>query len=390
MGMEQEKETTIMANLLDYLSWRGDLTMENSPFCEVDGAILARIAYFPFDLIGIGSQNRITIGDAAAAFLNVPDIEEKVLFREDFPLMESLQDAPRFKNMEVFFYHNIFDNEFEVQFSAITIQMENRRFFVSFRGTDNTLVGWKENFNMGFECPVPAQILAVRYYDDLAKETEGRFILGGHSKGGNLAVYAGAFCGEEAQRRIDGIYNYDGPGFDGVIMNKDGYKNVCGRIRTLIPQSSVVGMLLEHEEEYTIVHSIQTGLMQHDVYSWELERNHFIYLEKVTDGSLFVDRTVKDWVAEMDYDRREQFIDAVYEVFRNTNARTLRDMSEAPVASMMSVLKSLKDMDESTRKLIFEVVAALMKSAGTVFGRWAKGEETSSLRDKTIHLEDEK
>ena len=365
-----------LSNLFDYLTWRDDLTLAQSPFNEVDGAILARVSYFPFDLISLSEESAITLGEAAVAFLSVPDMQQKVLFREDYPLMEALAESPRFKDMKLLSYRNTFDTENEIQFSAVTLQLAEELYYVSFRGTDNTLIGWKENFNMGFDSPVPAQLLAVDYLRALADRLPGQFLLGGHSKGGNLAVYAGAFCDEELQSRVTEVYNFDGPGFDAKLMGQPGYDAVCGRVHTLIPQSSVVEMLLEHEEEYTIVHSTQMGLLQHDIYSWEVERDRFIHLETVTDGSLFVDRTVKDWVAGMDYDRREAFVEAVYGVLSETNARTLREMNENRVGSTLAVLRSLKEMDEPTRKLVSEVVLSLLRSAGEVFSRWARGGET--------------
>lgn len=365
-----------MSNLFDYLTWRDDLSLAQSPFNEVDGAILARVSYFPFDLIELSEKSVITLGEASAAFLALPDMRQKVLFRDDYPLMEALAVSPRFRDMKLLAYRNTFDMENEVQFSAITLQLAEELYYVSFRGTDNTLVGWKENLNMGFEAPVPAQLLAVDYLRELSEKLAGRFLLGGHSKGGNLAVYAGAFCDEVLQSRVAEVYNFDGPGFDEKLMGQPGYDRICERVHTLIPQSSVVGMLLEHEEEYTVVHSTQMGLLQHDIYSWEVVRDRFIHLETVTNGSLFVDKTVKDWIAGMDYDRREAFVEAAYGVLSETNASTLREMNENRVGSMLAVLRSLKDMDEPTRKLVTEVIGAFIRSAGEVLSRWAKGEET--------------
>lgn len=360
-----------MANLLDYMTWREDLTLAQSALNEIDGVILARAAYFPFDKIGMSGNTRVSIGAAMAAFLLVPDIQDKVLFREDYHLIKRLGDSPRFRQMEIFGYENVFEAEKETQFSAVTVALGDGRYYVSFRGTDNTLVGWKENFNMSFETPVPAQLLAVEYLEKIAGRVKGRLVLGGHSKGGNLAVYAGAFCGVAIQDRVDAVYNFDGPGFVQKILDEPGYDRICGRVRTLVPQSSVVGMLLEHEEEYTIVHSTQSGLLQHDVYSWEAERERFVRLDTVTEGSYFVDATVKDWIASLDNAQREAFVDAVYTILKETNATTLREMGEHWFSSAMAILRSLRELDEPTRDMVKATLQALLRSAGGELTRTA-------------------
>lgn len=363
-----------MAGLLDYLHWRGDLSFDAAPCCEVDSAILARLSYFPFDLLALTGDSVLSIGEAARALLSVPAIGERVLLQEDLLLLRALAESARFGPLSLLRYRNTFDTENETQFCVVTVRLTDELACVSYRGTDNTLVGWKENFNMSFASPVPAQRLAVAYFRELTEAVPGAFLLTGHSKGGNLAVYAGAFGGEAAQARVRAVYNFDGPGFDARLMGDPGYGRICPRVRTMIPQSSVVGMLLEHEEEYIVVHSSQSGLMQHDIYSWDVERDHFRHLEKVTDKSRFLDTTVKDWIAGMDYARREAFVDALYAVLRDTNVRTLREMNKNRLASAQAMLKSLAGMDEATRRMLATTLLSLMRCAGEELTLWAREE----------------
>ena len=174
--------------------------------------------------------------------------------------MNELLNSRRFNSMKLFAYVNKIDEKTQTQFSAITIKINENELYISFRGTDNTLIGWKEDFNMGFVFPVPAQELAVDYIEKIASRHSENMLVGGHSKGGNLAVYSAAFCSEAVQNRIEIVYNFDGPGFDEKVLQKDGYKRICNKVNTFVPQSSVVGMLLNHEERYIIVHSTQLGL----------------------------------------------------------------------------------------------------------------------------------
>lgn len=354
----------MIANILDYLRWRGDITLEYSGFNEIDGAVLARITYLPFEYaLEPGSVDGVSLNTIADRLLRHHECDSIIRKENDVELLKLIKDSERFKSMEVFGFVNKLEAETQTQFSAVTIRMEKEKYYVAFRGTDNTLIGWKEDFNMGFVCPVPAQRLSVEYLDGIATHCKGVLTVGGHSKGGNLAVYAAAFCSEEAQSRIRTVYNYDGPGFDERVLGQEGYKKITDRVNTFVPQSSVVGMLLGHEESYTIVHSEQSGLMQHDIYSWDVERNNFMYLESVDSSSRFVDYTIKAWIADMDYAQREEFIDTVYTVIRETNVKTLRELSENWFASAKIVLKSIKNLDEETRKAAMQALLLLVKSA---------------------------
>ena len=180
-------------NIFDYINWRGDLSFRQSPFNEVDGAILAKLSYLPLErVLEQGSMEPISIADAAKKLFALPNINGSFMRKEDSPLLSALAESPRFCNMGLFACMNRFDPESQTQFFAMTIRLSKSELYVAFRGTDNTLVGWKEDFNMCFVCPVPAQKLAVEYLESTVKHSVGRITVGGHSKGGNLAVYAAA------------------------------------------------------------------------------------------------------------------------------------------------------------------------------------------------------
>ena len=370
-----------MADIFDYLMWRGDLTLENSPLNAVDGMILARLSYLPFEnIVDSGNEPCVTVGAACEAILQKPDIENKVLLKDDTRLMAALRDSARYRDMPLSGYVNELDAATQTQFSCITVGLGGNDICVSFRGTDNTIIGWKEDFNMSFVCPGPAQVLASRYVERLANEkNEKNIVITGHSKGGNLAVYAAAFCDDGVQKRITSVFNYDGPGFDDRVLRTESYKRICKRIMTFVPQSSVIGMLLGHEEAYTIVHSEQTGMMQHDVYSWDVRRDGFDCLERVDNSSRFVDFTLKAWITDLDYKQRESFFDTVYTVMKETNASTLREMGENWFASAVSVLKSIKNLDEATRKAALRTLGLLVKCAGMgISHMWQTREKTEA------------
>lgn len=355
-----------MADIFDYLHWRGDLRVEQDGFNEIDALVLARLSYAPFDRIALHTADVPTaIWEAAGSLLKAAGIEQAVLWKHDIDLLRTLAKSERYRNMLLHSYVNQIEEDTQKQFSAITVQIGEKLNFVSFRGTDNTLVGWKEDFNMCFTCPVPAQKSAVEYLEAMASSLNGNLIVGGHSKGGNLAVYAAAFCKPEIQKRIITVYNFDGPGFEKEVLSTAQYGQICGRIKTFIPQSSIVGLLLEHEEQYIIVKSIQKiGFLQHDLYSWTVERNHLCYLNHVTNSSKFLDHTLKGWVADMTPAQREELIDALYSIIQQTNAHTLRELGDNWFVNAKTIHASIKSLDEPTRNKIMQSLSLLVKNAG--------------------------
>lgn len=352
-----------MANCFDYLLWRGDLTLAQSPFNEVDGMILARLSYLPFELLGERGRKPLALGAAADALLAHPWLEERVRMENDVRLLSTLADSPRFRDMELSGYVNRVEED--SQFSAMTVRLKRGLRFIAYRGTDNTLAGWNEDFDMTYLNPVPAQKQAAEYLAAAAGQAPGRLILGGHSKGGNLAVYAGAFCSPAVRARIDAVYNYDGPGFLDEVLAAPGYLAIRDRIRTYIPQSSIVGMLLGHGETPAVVSSTQNfPPLQHDTYSWEVSRDRLVRVDSVTETSMIIDQTIKEWTAGIDYAQRRQFVDAVFQILRETNAETMAQLTENWSDSAVSMAKSLRHLDEPTRKAVLEVVGALFHSGG--------------------------
>lgn len=353
-----------MSNIIDYLDWRGDLSLKMRDFNEVDAVILSRLSYIPFDnIVPKSFLTGVSIKSAAKDLLNDPGAIEKVYKISDLLMLKKISESPRFSRLSLCGYINQWDASSEKQFSALTVKISEDLYFISYRGTDNTLVGWKEDFNMSFICPVPAQQSAVAYIEAAARCLKGNLIPGGHSKGGNLAAYSAAFCNRDVQNRIEKVYNFDGPGFDEKVLESEGYREICGKIITFIPQSSIVGMLLEHEEKYTILKSVErNGLMQHDVYSWVVSRDRFERLKDVTDSSRFLDHTLKDWVKNMTPAQREAFVDTAYALISQTGAHTLRELNSNVAENARIVLSSLKGLDDDSREILFKSIGLFFKS----------------------------
>ena len=302
-----------MPAIFDYLSWRGDLRFSQDPPNEVDALVFSGLAYVCYGgSVEIDPYTPVPLREAAAAFFELGNCEGRVRVKNDLELLQMAAATERFGNAEVCMYRDLFIPEQETQFAAMTFKLDDGSLFLAFRGTDHTLVGWKEDFNMTFQQTIPAQRLALQYVRDVSLELSGPMLLGGHSKGGNLAVFAAARSSPVIQQRITAIYNHDGPGFTKYLMGDPGYLAMVPKIHTYMPQSSVIGMLLEHEEPYSVIRSKTIGLLQHDLYSWDVMGNGFVSVQEITDSSQFVDATLKTWFADMTNQERNQLVDAMF------------------------------------------------------------------------------
>ena len=353
-----------MAGVFDYLDWRGDITFSEVGPCEIDSLILSMICYIDFNgIVPAPSEGRsVQFLWAARQYLKEhkgePAYLGAILPPTVLTLLARAAKTQRFANIRLTGYVNNVDPETQTQFSALTYLLGDGNVFVAYRGTDDTLVGWKENFNMSFMDAVPAQLEAVKYLEGVASAYEGNIWSGGHSKGGNLAVFASVKAAPTVKERISTIFNNDGPGFSTSFIESTDYQNVKGKIRTLIPESSVVGLLLEHEETYEVIKSTQTGLLQHDPFSWELLGGKFIYLDSISEESRQIDKTLKAWLGEMDMTQRAEFFDAVYETLSATNATTLTDIS----TDKFKLLKAWGTLNEENKNIILKSIKLLFKS----------------------------
>ena len=278
--------------------------------------------------------------------------------KKDLELLEAAAETERFGQVELAFYRSIFVPEEETQFAAVTFYLGDKTAVLTFRGTDRTLVGWKEDFNMTFQDSIPAQREALKYLEEFSIYTLHPIRLTGHSKGGNLAVYAAAKADKPLQNRILGICNLDGPGFSEKMMADAGYLAVVPKIHSYVPESSIVGILLEHLEPHTVISSKQIGPMQHDPYSWEVLRNDFIHMEEMSEGSKFMDQTTKAWLVAMTPEERNILVDAVYEILTSGGAVMTEDLLHPK--QIGKYVKSLV-MDEKKRQMISDRIGDLVQ-----------------------------
>lgn len=360
-----------MADLLDYVLWRGDISFEAAALNEIDCLIFVQLSYIKFDDIVpvLESKDTVSLAEAADRFFTAPDFAERsdngpLISKKTVELLRSVSTAARFKNIPLCAYVNIIDSTAEKQFAAVSFVLPNKTLFCAFRGTDDTLIGWKEDFNMAFLPEIPAQHEAVRYVQTAAALRPFKTILlGGHSKGGNLAVYAAAKCSQKLKSRITGVYNFDGPGFTQETLDTKDFCLDIPAVHTFIPEMSVVGMLFEQVGTVSIVESTERGLMQHDTFSWVLSGPRFCLIQGISLSSHMIDRTVKNLLAKLDIPQRRILVNTIAEIIQASKAQRLSDFHTNIIENSIAMLGAMRKVDADTREIIIHIIQLLFTSA---------------------------
>ena len=350
-----------MANINDYLVWRGDLKIdEKFKMNEVDNMILARFSYLLFDKIEMNEEETIeSISEKMKKFKN-----EEFNYNGDKELITNLGKSERYKEMIVTDYIKNNNRQVERQFSAITIHISDDEIYISFEGTDGSIAGWKEDFNLSFMDNIPSQIAGLDYLKMVAQKYPNKKIrMGGHSKGGNIAIYSAINVSEDIQKRIISVVNYDGPGFDIEKIKQNQNKEIIKKIKTYIPQNSVIGRIMEHEEKYEVALSTEKGIYQHDIYSWQVKRNNIIKLEKTTYESDRVNKTIKDWLKSTTLEQRKIFFDGVFEILFSTNATTIDEFLGSWIKNTPKLIETYRNLSEEDRKTI----TSMLKLFGKIY-----------------------
>ena len=334
-----------MDNIMDYLAWRGDIALAYSPFNDLDSLVLASLSYLNYP------QEPTLIRDLG---VHVPAVDQLqfAFVHECRALLSAAAMTERFAGVRMHHPVAVTDQDRDMQFAAVTFDLPDGTHYIAFRGTDSTIVGWREDFNMAFESPVPAQSAAVKYLNEAAALTDGPLILGGHSKGGNLAVYAAAHADPMLQSRIRSIYSFDGPGLDDATMASAGYAAIARRIRSFVPQQSIVGLLLTYHPDYTVVKSDGLGLLQHDSFTWQVLGTDFIAVTELDVGSQLVDHTVHEWLSKVSPEKRKVFINTIFDILEATGANTVKELLKDVPGRVPAILKALQKVDFETAKMV--------------------------------------
>ena len=389
-----------MGDIFEYLEWRGDIPFSVSPFNEADNLVLAELAYTDLEGI-IPEDGGITVEMACHRYFSLHS-EEEVLSRRTFYklapfLLKNLADSPRFGGMVLSGYINEVDQDTDKQIAAVTYKLPDGTYYLAFRGTDNTIVGWKEDCRLAFMESTAGQVRAAAYLDEMfraisaAEDAESGelppskpvFRVGGHSKGGNLAVYASAFCDGETKDSIKEVWSNDGPGFLRSVTATEEYRSILPRIKSFIPSCSVFGVLLDNPVQHTVIKSDGKLLWQHDALTWQVSRDHFVRSAEQQALSLFVDRTMQDWLLGLDLADREVFIDSIFALLEAGEGDTLEDLADHKLKTLWGVTQVMRDLPEETKKNFAKIAWELLES-GSHTGSLLLQESGEEAKDRLI------
>ena len=351
-------------NMLDYVRTELD-TFDGRGFCTVDSLVLSWLAY-----------TRLPADDPALApALGWEGVRLADLYRAEYfatyyagmwgeepglDLLAAVAASPRFRDVRVMGYVDATDPQAEKQFAAMTFRLTEDLSYVAFRGTDASLVGWKEDFNLAYRCPVPSQVEAAHYLADAAARVGGDLLVGGHSKGGNLAVYAAATAPRDASGRVTRIFSHDGPGFLAEFLATEDYRRVEGRVEKTLPQSSVVGMLLEQQEGYRVVRSNRAMIWQHDPFSWVVEDCDLVSLDGLAPDARYLNRTISAWLSGLTAEQRGRFIDTLYSVIDLGDVSTTHELRADWRRSIHVRARAFAELDAETRSFVTQTLTALV------------------------------
>ena len=349
--------------LMDYLKWRNDVSLKAAPFNEIDNVLLSYLAYADFGELLHEPKRRVSIETCLKRFSKKHDlanVRESKHFIERAPLLlEDMVRGARFRGTKVVHFREVFDKEKVQQFAALVFLLPDGTRYVSFRGTDLSITGWKEDFLMSFTAETEGAKEAVSYLNEVAACVEGDLILGGHSKGGNFAMFAAAFCDDAVKERILKVYNNDGPGFREEIVRSAAYRALLPKITNIVPQTSIIGRLLSNEAAHTVVKSTAAGIFQHDVTTWEVTKDKFVSAE-LDAFSDFVKKALGSWLETMDDEARKSLVETVFSMIEMTEAETFSEFGENLFKNTGLMIKGLGKLPKEKQN---ELMAAFRSLA---------------------------
>jgi len=373
-----------MGTVLDYLKWRADLRFSQEPFNDVDALILALLSYLPFKGIvsGVDEKEKVSLEETARHYFSEHPSHEDDSKKIDLTVSPSMDQgliqilkmtsrSARYSEIQLSCF--VEDTDFPAgrQFAAITFSLPHakRHKVIAFRGTDRTLIGWKENFELAYLKEVPAQESASKYLDREISILSGKVTVCGHSKGGNLAVYAASHLKSNDRSRLSRIINFDGPGFNFSVLPRSSFSDCAHKVVNYVPEESVVGVLLDTVGERNVITSSARYLFQHNPLTWGIERSGFLGGELSKTTKLF-EETVETWLAQLTLERRKAFIDALFDVLSASEGKTV-DPKDG-LKDISKVVKNVSDLDEDTRKMLSEVLATITDQARDTFSKVIK------------------
>ena len=372
-----------MANIMDYLDWRADVPFSLDPYNEVDNLVFSTLAYIDFDGVvpGLEKDRPMSIHEVCGRYWRKrtrTEIRDRKAFVSDAPFMlEKMDGSARYRHMKLLHYINSVNEDITLQVSAITILPGDGSVYVAYRGTDDTLIGWKEDFQFAYKDMTVGQKVAVDYLDRTLNclPEKLKLYVGGHSKGGNFAVFAAAFCRAAVRERIDKVYSNDGPGFVPEVIKTKEYQQIKSKIIKYTPEFTFIGGLMADDADPVIVKSDSTGAYQHDPFSWQVLRNHMVLADSYDSQSVLLNEAIGRWVSNESPEKRKLFINILFDLFKEAGVTKASELGRNKIKTSIAMVNALRKLPADDRATFLSILKDLAKSGG------------SALRDSILDVE---
>lgn len=342
-----------MNNIFDYIKWRGDLTFNESIFNEVDNLIFSAFAYLNLEGI-MDFKEKKSLKEVYENYKKIMDTNN-IFKQNQNKLFKLLSESKRFKDVFITYYFNKVDAKEEMQIGGLTFILPNDELYVAFKGTDETIIGWKEDFLLSYKSFIPSQKIAVLYLNEVLNHTNKKVYVGGHSKGGNLAMFAALFC--ENDDKIKNVYNNDGPGFNNEVLNSDNYKERKHKIITYMPKSSIVGNILNSDTKTIIIKSNGIGILQHNLYSWLIIYNHFVYTKELSEEAKNISNYLNDFINKVPNEQKANIVSFIYDFLEDKGIYNI----ETTLSNVPKLILEKYDFKLSDLEILKEILPILQK-----------------------------
>lgn len=345
-------------NILTYLKFRGDLSLEISPFNLVDNLILSTVAYF--DLTNIVTDIDISLQDAMTMLLSSEELKVRLVnaSSEYRTLATLLQKSERFNKAKLSHYVDLYDETEEIQFSAVQIWLSDGTNFVAFRGTDQTILGWREDFQMSYK-HIAAQNKAAAYLSEIIIPT-GVYRIGGHSKGGNLAVFGVSNLTNTQQNQIINIYDNDVPGFSSEIFNMGKINHIQHKLCKIVPEYSIIGQLFSEKDPDVIVKADGVGILQHNPMNWLVSHTEFMEVVHVSDDAKRLNEKINNWLSQVSLEEKEGFTKNLFDIFQKSGSKDITAITGQGVSGFERMVMALIDSESMMKTSIFKAIQLIL------------------------------
>lgn len=349
-----------MKNIFNYISNYGNLSFSDEPFNDADNLVFSALSYVDFSTDA--DVNNLTINKIADIYFknhtNSQIIKNITAVKTAIKILNLIKDTVRYKDLIITNYEYIFSDV--TQFCAMNIKINENTNYISFEGTDHLISGWKEDFELCYKFPVKAQELAIEYLNKNIKLSSKNIIVGGHSKGGNLALTSSMYCKFWKRKKIIKIYNNDGPGLRKEQIESRQYKIIEKKLVHIIPNYSFVGLLLRHGNNYKVVYSYERGLIAHDLANWKIEGTKLVPA-KLSFLSQELDNGIIKWLDKYNDVDRKHFVDALFDICNRAGINNLLDYKLDKFSNTIKIIKETKNLDQETKLMIIDLFKFLIK-----------------------------